>query len=747
MSINTLATAHRGPVAPGFDAMGDDYYRDPARHFADVREGLPAFFYPYLNAWIVTRRADAETILPDWQKFSSASNAGLIPVPATYQEVMPAELISRILVGSDPAGHTVARRVAQKAFLQDRMESLRPEIEVRAHRIIDRLEAEGQANLMDAYCLELTTQTLLALMGLGPEYDAMMRRLRDDFFQVLASAQEKLEEPRRSEVWDSYVAAQLTLRRIVRERRESQADDLISVMARDKDRDGNWSLSEEQIALHLGEFAAAGTDTTAQAMANAVIFLNESPAALADATEDPSLWQRVFDETVRRRPSSTFASRRANVDVTIGTADIKAGDMIWIALASVNTDPEHYDRPFEFDIHREDPRDHLAFSKGRHTCLGQPLARAQGSAGLKVLFERLPSLRPAKDWGLDFIRMALLPVRRSLDVQWDVAAPAAQHAVELPEDPTATLELLVRERREESDGVVSLTLVDPAGAPLPAWHPGAHIDVHAGDHVRQYSLCSPGGDQGSWRIGVLREANGRGGSLAIHETVQAGSTLTVSQPRNNFVLQPSANYVFVAGGIGITPILAMVGQAHREGADWTLVYGGRSRATMAFLAELEGFGGRVRFVPEDTDGRVDFTAYLQDVRPETLIYCCGPEPLLNAVEGASAHWPAGSLHVERFVPKQIDASGDVAFEVEFVDSGVTLRIPADKSILEVAQAAGLPALSSCSEGTCGTCETPVISGTPEHRDSILTDDEKVSCESMFICVSRSQGGCPLKLAL
>ena len=144
---------------------------------------------------------------------------------------------------------------------------------------------------------------------------------------------------------------------------------------------------------------------------------------------------------------------------------------------------------------------------------------------------------------------------------------------------------------------------------------------------------------------------------------------------------------------------------------------------------------------------MDFTSLLKDVRPDTLIYCCGPEPLLNVVEGASAHWPAGSLHVERFVPKKIDASGDVAFEVEFVDSGVTLTIPADKSILEVAQEAGLPALSSCSEGTCGTCETPVISGTPDHRDSILTDDEKASCDSMFICVSRSQGGCPLKLGL
>ena len=737
----------RGPVAPGFDAMGDDYYRDPARHFTEARGDLDTFFYPYLNAWIVNRRSDAEYVLSDWKMFSSASNGGLISVPDRYAEVMPAELISRILVGSDPLGHTVARRVAQKGFLQDRMEALRPEIEARANRILDGFEPLGHGDLMEAYCLELTTQTLLALMGLGPEHDAMMRQLRDDFFQVLASAQEDLPEPHRSEVWDRYVGAQLTLRGIVRERRDSEADDLISVMARDRDKDGNHTLSEAQIALHLGEFAAAGTDTTAQAMANAVIFLSESPETVTEALADPRLWQRVFDETVRRRPSSPFASRRANVDVRIGGADIRAGDMIWISLASANVDPDRVERPFEFDIHREDPRDHLSFTKGRHSCLGQPLARAQGSTGLKVLFERLPSLRPAKDWGLDFIRMALLPVRRSLEVEWDAAGHVPQHATELPADPAALMQLRIRSRVEESSGVVSLTLIDPSGAALPQWHPGSHIDVHVGGLVRQYSLCTPGLDQDAWRIGVLKEANGRGGSRAVHETLQDGGLVTVSHPRNNFVLQPSRKYLFVAGGIGVTPILAMATAAERAGADWSMVYGGRSLDTMAFTAELLQFGSKVRLAPEDTEGYVDFRALLADVQEDTLIYCCGPEPLLKVVEAASAHWPSGSLHVERFVPKEIDETGDLPFEVECVDSGVTLTIPVGRSILQVAEDAGLPVLSSCGEGTCGTCETPLISGSVDHRDSILTEEEKTCSESMFICVSRSQGGCPLKLAL
>lgn len=737
----------RGPLAPGFDPMSDAYYRDPTRHITEARGDVDTFFFPYLNAWIVNRRADAEFVLSDWKKFSSASNAGLIPVPEAHSATMPSELISRILVGSDPMGHTIARRVAQKGFLQPRIEALRPEIEARAHRILDKFDSLGEIDLLENYCLELTTQTLMALMDLGLEYVPMMHQLRDDFFQVLASAQEELPEPRRSEVWDRYVKTQVVLRGIVAERRESQNDDLISVMARDKDKDGNYSLSEAQIALHLGEFAAAGTDTTAQAMANAVLFLNDSPGIVTEALDDSALWQRVFDETVRRRPSSPFASRRSNIDVTLGGAEIKAGDMVWISLASVNVDPEHVERPFEFDIHREDPRDHLSFTKGRHTCLGQPLARVQGTVGLKVLYERLPGLHPAENWELDFIRMALLPVRRSLQVRWNAKSIVSKHGRELPTDPLARKQLRVSKRVQESDGVISLSMVEPNGGALPVWHPGAHIDVEVGDLVRQYSLCTPNGDQGTWRIGVLKEANGRGGSKAIHETIQEGDLVTVGQPRNNFPLMPSRSYIFIGGGIGVTPILAMANQAERDGAEWSMVYGGRSLDTMAFTQELQAYGDKVRLAPEETEGYINFGELLGEVQPDTLIYCCGPEPLLKVVEAASAHWPSGSLHVERFVAKEFDTGGDVPFEVECVDSGVTLSIPVGKSILEVAEAEGLSVISSCGEGTCGTCETPVVSGEVDHRDSILTDEEKVECDSMFICVSRSKGGCPLKLSL
>ncbi|CAN5338717.1 N/A [soil metagenome] len=409
----------RFPVSDTFDAMGDDYYRDPARAFEAERKKHSVFWYPYMGAWVVTAKEDVETVLSDWQKFRSGTKGESIRVPQEFQGQIPADLISKILVGSDPPGHTLSRSVAGRGFVKPRMDALQPIIEERANLIIDEIQDLGAANLMDAYCLELTTRTFMALVDLPYDLEPQIRQARDDMFSILSSALEPLGG-RRAEVWSRWAAVQEILRGFVAVRRASPGDDLISEMASAKDRDGNPMLSDEQIALHIGEFAGAATDTTAQAMANAVLFLSQKSQYIEEARQSPDLWWRVFDETVRRRPSGT-ATRWATDDTEIAGVEIKKGDAIWLALASANTDESYYDRPFEFDIHRELVGDHLAFTKGRHTCLGQPLARVQGSTGLKVLFERLPSLRPDADIPLDFFRMALLPVRRTLPVHWDVA--------------------------------------------------------------------------------------------------------------------------------------------------------------------------------------------------------------------------------------------------------------------------------------------------------------------------------------
>ncbi|MEU0166662.1 PDR/VanB family oxidoreductase [Streptomyces iakyrus] len=299
-------------------------------------------------------------------------------------------------------------------------------------------------------------------------------------------------------------------------------------------------------------------------------------------------------------------------------------------------------------------------------------------------------------------------------------------------------ELIVQRREFAAEGVLALTLRHPLGEPLPAWEPGAHVDVLLGPGLeRQYSLCGDPADRSAWRIAVLREPAGRGGSAHVHEQLGEDAKVRVRGPRNNFRLEPASRYRFVAGGIGITPLLPMLAAAEAAGAEWTLLYGGRTRGSMAFAAELGRYGDRVTFAPEDETGLLDLPSVLDDVPAGTLVYCCGPGPLLDAVE---ARCPSGVLRVERFQPKEQETGGNTAFEVELARSGRTLTVAPDVSVLDAVRDSGVEVLYSCTEGTCGTCETDVLDGEPDHRDSVLTDDERAAGETMLICVSRCRGG-------
>ncbi|MDQ0380715.1 PDR/VanB family oxidoreductase [Amycolatopsis thermophila] len=302
------------------------------------------------------------------------------------------------------------------------------------------------------------------------------------------------------------------------------------------------------------------------------------------------------------------------------------------------------------------------------------------------------------------------------------------------------LDVLLERKEELADGVVRLTLRPPDGRPLPEWEPGAHLDLLLGENlVRQYSLCGDPADRSVLQIAVLREPHGRGGSAHVHDRLAPGDRVRVRGPRNHFRLVPSAEYLFIAGGIGITPIVPMIARAEAGGAAWRLVYGGRTRSSMAFRAELRArYGDRVEIRPQDETGPLDLDALLGKPREGVAVYCCGPEPLLAAVEQRCAAWPPGSLHVERFSPRA-DEGEWTSFEVELAASGRTVTVPADKSILEAVEDAGVPVLFSCQEGTCGTCETPVLDGVPDHRDSLLTDEERAANDTMMICVSRSCG--------
>lgn len=301
---------------------------------------------------------------------------------------------------------------------------------------------------------------------------------------------------------------------------------------------------------------------------------------------------------------------------------------------------------------------------------------------------------------------------------------------------TPDVELIVTARTDVADGIVALDLASPTGEALPAWEPGAHIDVLlAEDLVRQYSLCGDPAKPTTWRIAVLREKESRGGSQYVHDKLDVGTTLSAGAPRNHFPLEKAESYAFVAGGIGITPLIPMIAAAESEGAQWRLTYGARNRTTIAFADELLArYEDRVRLVPQDTLGLIDLSSATRDA---DAVYACGPEALLTALEQTCR---PGVLHLERFSPRPVSIGADESFEVELAKSECVLTVPAGVPLLKVLRDNGYDIDFCCEEGVCGSCETTVLSGTVDHRDSVLTEEQRGRHDVMFPCVSRAAAG-------
>ncbi|MBT2471613.1 oxidoreductase [Streptomyces sp. ISL-66] len=295
--------------------------------------------------------------------------------------------------------------------------------------------------------------------------------------------------------------------------------------------------------------------------------------------------------------------------------------------------------------------------------------------------------------------------------------------------PRRWIPALIVSRTEPADGVLCLTVQSPD---LPDWAPGAHVDVQLPSGlVRQYSLCGDPSARGSYTIAVRLVEDGRGGSREAHAQLLEGAELSLRPPRNRFPLLPAPAYAFVAGGIGITPVLPMLRAAEAAGATWTLLYGGRSRASMPFLPELAAYGDRVTVVPRDEAGLPDLSP-LSATGPDTLVYCCGPAPLMSAVEAAA---PAGvPVHLERFAPAA-SGSGAKPFTVELHRSGRLIEVAATESALTAVRRELPNTPYSCEQGFCGTCRHRVLSGDIDHRDTLLTDGERE--DSMLLCVSRA----------
>ncbi|MCL2428689.1 MAG: PDR/VanB family oxidoreductase [Alphaproteobacteria bacterium] len=317
-----------------------------------------------------------------------------------------------------------------------------------------------------------------------------------------------------------------------------------------------------------------------------------------------------------------------------------------------------------------------------------------------------------------------------------VAGPAAAALA----NQAKGFDVLVRAMRWEAPGVMSVEIAALDGGDLPPFEPGAHIDLHLpGNIVRQYSLFGDPADPSCYRIGV-RSVGGGVASGFVHRRLRPGEVVTVSAPRNNFPLVRSERYLFIAGGIGITPLMPMMPAADAAGAPWTLLYCNKNAADAPFLQEIRRFAGTLSLHSSQDGTRLEVAKAVATPQENTALYCCGPESLMVAVEEAAAGWPAGSVHFEWFTPRSraVEAVPGL-FDVVCERSGRTLEVPPDRSVLAVLNDAGIAVPCSCQQGVCGTCEVRVLSGDVDHRDSILSSAEQAANETMMTCVSRSKG--------
>ena len=304
----------------------------------------------------------------------------------------------------------------------------------------------------------------------------------------------------------------------------------------------------------------------------------------------------------------------------------------------------------------------------------------------------------------------------------------------------ATFEARLKTMTWEAPGVLSLVFVGMDGRDLPPFEPGAHVDVHLPDGtLRQYSLCGDPLERRAYRVGV-REIEGGRATTLIHRQLRPGMVLRLGTPRNNFPFLPASRYLFVAGGIGVTPLLPMMRAAQAAGAAWTLLFCTRRVEDAPFLDEVLALGGEVSLHASEAGTRLDVAARLADAAPGLKLYCCGPERLMVAVQEATAHWPQDAVHFEWFTARtrsEDQAAG--GFEVVCARSGITVSVPPDDSILGVLLAAGVEVPRSCEQGVCGTCEVRILEGEADHRDSILSAGEQAANQSMMTCVSRARG--------
>ena len=756
----SAAGAHAAPNAcpvsaraAEFDPFEDDYQQDPPECVRWSREEEPVFFSPKLGYWVVTRYDDIKAIFRDNLTFSpSIALEKITPTGDQANAVLASYgfALNRTLVNEDEPAHMPRRRVLMDPFTAEELKHHEPMVRRLAREYVDRFIDQGKADLVDQMLWEVTLTVALHFLGVAEEDMDTLRRYSiahtvntwgrpkpeeqvavahavGHFWQLAGKILDKMRQDPSGPGWMKYGI-----------RKQNEYPEIVT---------------DSYLHSMMMAGIVAAHETTANAAANAIKLLLQHPHVWREICDDPSLIPNAVEECLRLNGSVAAWRRIATKDTEVGGVAIPKGSKLLIVLASANHDERHFTDADLIDIRRDNSSDQLTFGYGAHQCMGKNLARMEMQIFLEELTQRIPHMKLCEQ-KFTYVPNTSFRGPEHVWVEWDPARnPERRNRALLerqvpvrigePSKHAITRRVRVERITKVAEDIVKLRLVAPR--PLPRWTPGSHIDVECGtpDISRQYSLCGDPNDASALEIAVLRERDSRGGSAWVHASVREGDWLKIRGPRNHFRLDESAmSLIFIAGGIGITPIAAMAQRAKELQIDYTLHYSGRSRRSMAFVDPLAALHEeRLRIYTRDEGRRNDLAALLATPREGTKVYACGPLRMLEALEQYCSAWPDDSLRIEHFVSTKgtLDPSKEHAFDVTLKDSGVTLNVAADQTLLQALRAANIDIQSDCEEGLCGSCEVRVLEGRVDHRDVVLTKAEREAHNKMMSCCSRAQG--------
>jgi cytochrome P450 len=424
--VTAHVSASASPPVEGFDPLAQDFIANPDPVLERARRDAPVFYYPPLGVWVITRYEDVRAVARDYETFSSRAFR-TIPPPPEFRALVPPNLLEPAFVNIDPPRHTVVRKNANKAFTPKRVAEMEPVIQEIADELIDSFAANGHCDLMQQYCYPLSLRVIVRMLGLPESGMRLFRQWTEDLFAVMspgaaddptAGEARPMPEAELRERWSRVAEAYAYYKRFVEERRANPKDDLTSAMIAARNDDGTPAMSADAVICHMIELTAAGNDTTANLMANAVMFFDKHREQFEEVKRDPSLLANAIEEALRRRPTSPHMYRITTRDVTVAGVTIPARSLVCLSYGSGSNDEAQFSDSHRFDIHRENANDHLAFGHGRHFCLGAPLARLEARIGLETLFRRLPDIRVPQQT-LEFVPVVTLQTLISLRVEWD----------------------------------------------------------------------------------------------------------------------------------------------------------------------------------------------------------------------------------------------------------------------------------------------------------------------------------------